>query len=55
MKDPKKPSRKFVLIEVETALSNRLLSKAIRAAMFRGDLLTVIQVHVEAAKKEPKR
>lgn len=55
MKKPNRRYRKFVLIEVETALSNGLLGRAVRAALFRGDLLTVLQVHVNAAKREPER
>lgn len=57
MKKPKlkKPSRKFVLIEVETTVTNAMLKQLTK--MFfcdsaDGDAGRAIQVHVNAAKKE---
>ncbi len=50
MKKPKKPARKFVLIEVETTLSNEGLRRATLEQMEA--VARVYQVHVNAAKKE---
>ena len=61
-KPPKKPARKFVLIEVETKLSNADLSAEVCGAVTRISdypggfaAVHVLQVHVNAAKKEPTR
>lgn len=61
MPKPKRPSRKFVLIEVETTLSNAVLSAEVCGAVTRVSdtggfaVVHVLQVHVNAAKKESKR
>lgn len=56
MKKPKlkKPSRKFVLIEVETTLSNATLAAQMAESIWQGigNDAIVFQVHVNAAKKE---
>lgn len=62
MPKPKRPSRKFVLIEVETTLSNAQLPEYVQLNLNDGLLgdnnehsVIVLQVHVNAAKKESKR
>lgn len=55
---PKKPSRKFVLIEVETDMSNPMLRDHVAdidcvwSVGGKRWTVTVLQVHVNAAKKE---
>ena len=53
MKKPKKPSRKFVLVEVETTLSNADLKNVVHREL--GSCVDVIQVMVNAAKKEKSK
>lgn len=62
MKKIKKLFRKFVLLEVETTLSNAQLSEYVqinvtdtRLGDDREHSAVVIQCHVNAAKKESKR
>lgn len=62
MPKPKRPSRKFVLIEVETTLSNAHLSDYVQLNLNDTGLgddnehsVLVFQCHVNAAKKEKAR
>lgn len=58
MKKPKKTTRKFVLIEVETTWTNDRIRDHAYNAFFqggRGEICRAFQVHVNTAQKEPKR
>lgn len=50
---PKKPRRKFILVEVETTLANGAMSEVARFNL-ESEVCTVLQVHVNAAVPTPK-